>query len=170
MTLPRAIVAALRAAVARAVRSRRPDFLVGPLDDPYLQRWWLVPRNRVFNVYLHHFRHSDDDRALHDHPWAFCSVLLSGGYREITPIGKSGTQQLISWRDEGSVAFCPATHTHRVELIDNRACWTLFITGPRVRNWGFHCPHGWVPWQVFTKPGAEGEIGRGCGETFGGKQ
>jgi len=61
--------------VLRWVR-RPPDFVIGPPDDPYMRRWWLLPRNRVLNVYLHHVRHDDDDRALHDHPWASLSILL----------------------------------------------------------------------------------------------
>lgn len=55
----------------------------GPPRD-YLKRWHLLPRNRWFNIYLHHFVHGDDDRALHDHPWASASLLLEGRYREHT--------------------------------------------------------------------------------------
>ena len=42
---------------------RAPDFVIGPIDNPYMLRWWLLPRNEVFNVYYHVIRHSDDDRA-----------------------------------------------------------------------------------------------------------
>jgi hypothetical protein len=45
---------------------RKPDFVIG---DHYLHRWWVVPRNEKSNVYLHEILHSDDDRAMHDHPW-----------------------------------------------------------------------------------------------------
>ena len=57
---------------------RTPDLVIGGWDDPYLLRWWLIPRNRWFNVYLHLFLRSDDDRALHDHPWFNLSFLLEG--------------------------------------------------------------------------------------------
>lgn len=41
---------------------------------------------------------------------------------------------------------------------------SLFIAGPKVREWGFHCPNGWVHWREFTA-GDRGElVGRGCGE------
>jgi hypothetical protein len=66
--------------IARVTR-RAPDFLIGGADDPYIRRWWVIPRNRWFNVYLHQFLRSDDDRALHDHPWANCSILLRGATR-----------------------------------------------------------------------------------------
>lgn len=27
---------------------RKPDFIIGPEDNPYLLRWWLLPRNTTF--------------------------------------------------------------------------------------------------------------------------
>ena len=53
----------------------------------YLRRWFLLLHNRWLNVYLHQFCRSDYDRALHDHPWWNCLILLSGGYHEVTPTG-----------------------------------------------------------------------------------
>jgi len=29
-------------------RSRAPDVLIGKEDDTYMERWWVIPRNRVF--------------------------------------------------------------------------------------------------------------------------
>src|SRR5690606_8416676 len=70
----------------RVVLARQPDFIVGAdnPEGPYLERWYLLPRNRVLNVYLHRFLRDDDDRALHDHPWAWLSLLLQGSYVEHT--------------------------------------------------------------------------------------
>lgn len=137
---------------------RPPDFKIGPADDPYMLRWWLVPRNDAFNVYYHVIRHDDDDRALHDHPWPSFSILISGSLREITEEG----QRIIG---PGDVVFRPAAMAHRLELLNaDQPAETLFITGPRVRDWGFHCPKGWVPWKQFVDGGEPGQIGRGCGE------
>jgi hypothetical protein len=33
-----------------------------------------------------------------------------------------------------------------------------------VRDWGFHCPQGWVPWRKFVAADNPGAVGRGCGE------
>ncbi len=137
--------------------SGQPHFIVGGADRPYLLRWWLMPRNPWLNVYLHKFVRDDDDRALHDHPWASLSICLAGSYRELT---EAGTFE----RGAGSVVYRPAEHRHRIELFDGQPAWTLFVTGPRVRNWGFWCPQGFVPWQEFVSPGSDGEVGRGCGE------
>jgi hypothetical protein len=53
-----------------------------------MERWHIIPRNRLFNIYLHHFLKSDYDRALHDHPWASLSIILKGEYTEHTPKAK----------------------------------------------------------------------------------
>lgn len=146
--------------ISRADR-RPPNVIIGSPEEPYLRRWWLIPRNRVFNVYLHHFCRSDDDRALHDHPWWNLSVLLSGRYVEHTI--SAGGVNVRTERRAGEMKFRGATAAHRIELVDG-PCWTLFLTGPIIRSWGFHCPRGWVHWREFTKPENPGEIGRGCGE------
>ncbi|MDF3821966.1 hypothetical protein P3G55_18825 [Leptospira sp. 96542] len=140
----------------RIADAREPDFIIGGRDNPYLLRWWVIPRNPIFNVYLHCFKRSDDDRALHDHPWLFnASWLLSGGYLEHLFSG-------VFLRREGAFKFRWGGAPHRVELMSGQPVWTLFITGPRVRRWGFYCPQGWVHWKRFTAASDSGAIGRGC--------
>jgi hypothetical protein len=135
---------------------RAPDFIIGGADNPYLRRWWVIPRNKWFNIYLHQFLRDDDDRALHDHPWKFnASILLKGRYTEVLPDGRK-------LRRSGCIYFRPHKAPHRVELIGNKPVWTLFITGPVVREWGFYCPQGWRHWRTFTDTRDKGAIGRGC--------
>jgi hypothetical protein len=170
----------LAEALIRRITRRPPDVIIGGADAPYLRRWHVLPRNRLFNLYLHHFLLDDDDRALHDHPWAWCSLVLAGGYYEHT-IAPGGIHHR-RWRPAGSLAISGPRRAHRVELHKLSAhsidaggaappivvsktvtCFTLFATGPTVRNWGFHCPQrGWVPWQDFTDPADPGLTGRGC--------
>lgn len=146
-----------------AVAARRPpDVIIGGAADPYMRRWWVIPRNRIFNIYLHHFMRSDDDRALHDHPWWNLSILLVGRYAEHTI--DAGGVNVFTVRRAGQWKFRRASHAHRIELTHG-PCWTLFITGPNIRSWGFHCPKGWVHWREFTNPADGGKtVGRGCGE------
>jgi hypothetical protein len=139
---------------------RSPDFVVENPTGPYLRRWWIIPRNKWFNVYLHHFLQSDDDRALHDHPWTFnISILLKGHYLEHRLGGKVRRRR----------RFIPIIRIgkapHRVELIENKPVWTVFITGRVVREWGFYCPSGWKHWKKFvsTFEGGNGK-GPGCAE------
>ncbi len=141
--------------------SGKPHFRVGG-DDAYMLRWFLIPRNPWFNVYLHKFLRDDDDRALHDHPWWFISWMLKGGYFE------TGEDGITRTRFSPSVAFRKATHRHRVTLfrLNGKAvpCWTLVITGRKAREWGFWCPKGFVHWKKFVAQDDEGNIGKGCGE------
>jgi len=143
--------------------ARDPDFVIGGVWDPYLLRWHIIPRNPLFNIYLHLFLRSDDDRALHDHPWPNCSVLLKGSYTEHT-IEAGGIHRRKILR-AGAVRFrWSGRLAHRIELhYGSPQCWTLFITGPRYREWGFHCPEqGWIHWRKFTRPEDKGSIGAGC--------
>lgn len=152
---------------AREWRSGKPHFTVGEPGFPYLRRWYVLPRNRYFNIYLHQFLHDDDDRALHDHQWRFVSIILKGSYTEIT---KAGPCVRRRW----SIAMRPADHAHQVVLMKYGAlrmplpCWTLLFTGPVVREWGFHCPAGWRHWTVFLNKGGYDDnnnsgTGVGCG-------
>lgn len=146
---------------------RPPDFIIGEPDRAYLRRWWIIPRNRFFNIYLHEFLRSDDDRALHDHPWINLSIVLRGSYREwrhyALDSNRPGVKSVV--RVPGDIVMRLPSTAHRIELVPQIGTTvTLFITGPRVREWGFHCPNGWVHWRVFTS-GPRGEtIGKGCGD------
>lgn len=117
---------------------RVPDRVYGSPDDPvpYLIRWHLIPKNKIFNIYLHHFVRGDMDHELHDHPWANVSFLLQGEYTEETQKG----QKIYK---AGALKFRGASFAHRVDLHDG-PCWSLFMTGPRIRDWGFYHEDGWV--------------------------
>lgn len=134
---------------------------IGDGEDIYLNRWYLLPRNPVFNVYLHQFLRSDDDRALHDHPWSNLSILLDGVYIEHT-ISSGGVNHRRVFRQGEFKLRLSGKYAHRVELIDNQPCWTLFLTGPRYRRWGFHCPNGWRYWKEFVSSDDRHKKGAGC--------
>ncbi len=138
----------------RYAAHRAPDFVIG---DHQLDRWWLIPRNKLFNVYLHRFNRSDEDRALHDHPWCSLGWIIGpGGYTDQEALR-------IRWRRVGCWTWRWPTTAHRVVLAGDRPVYTLFFTGPVVREWGFHCPQGWRNWKEFVSvvPGGN-RVGRGC--------
>ena len=113
----------------------------------YLVRRYLLPRNNFLNVYLHTFLGSDDDRALHDHPWYSASIVLRGTLIEHLPGGLKRTISL------GRFSFRSPQLQHRIELPAGQTATTLFITGPVVRKWGFSCPNGWMAWDKYGKNG-----------------
>jgi len=159
MRIPVSLTGELRRFVLSRVMTRKPDFVIGKPGDDYLRRWFVIPRNVIFNIYAHQFIRSDDDRALHDHPWWNASILLDGEYVEHTiPAGGVNQRKLYK---AGDVKLRSARYAHRVELVSG-PCISLFITGPRLREWGFHCPAGWKHWKEFTAAHNSGEIGPGC--------
>jgi len=154
------MLAFLQNLVERIATRRPADVIIGGAERPYLLRWWVIPRNPVFNIYLHRFMRSDDDRALHDHPWCNLSILIEGAYTEHTIA--AGGVELRAVRQAGDWKFRRGTAAHRIELHAG-PCWTLFITGPRYRRWGFHCAKaGWIHWKRFVAADDAGAIGKGC--------
>jgi len=120
----------------------------------------ITSKNRLFNIYLHRFLRSDDDRALHDHPWWNCSIVLTGEYTEHS-IADGGVHRRRI-RRAGSWTLRRATAAHRIELHAG-PCVSLFLTGAKIREWGFHCPEkGWVHWRTFCDPEDSGKPGKGC--------
>lgn len=100
---------------------------LGFKECPYLRRWCLTVG--LFSIRVHHFYKSDDERAFHDHPWWFVTLVLKDGYTDISPYGEDHLKI-------GSIRFRSAEHKHTVKT-DPGGSWTLVITGPNLRNWGF---------------------------------
>lgn len=96
-------------------------------EQPYLERWilWFGLTLRV-----HKFRKGDDERAFHDHPWWFVTVPLKP-YMESTPDGRHTVLRRFLPQ------FRSAKHRHIVRLIDGGPVWTLILTGPKSKEWGF---------------------------------
>ena len=115
-------------------------------NEPYLTRYYLFLKDRKwfpFNVFLHNFHKGDLD-DLHDHPWPYFTLILRGGYWEHTV---SGTH----WRGPGHFRICTPRSLHRIELAPNTDVWTLFIPGPKLRDWGFIKDGKWVQNEKYLK-------------------
>jgi len=152
----------------------------------YMNRWWLVPYRAQANdsqyktgtynavwyrepfkwllqrfdiaIRVHEILTSDDrDRGFHDHPWPYITIILKGGYIEVTPIYVDGiyTGERRKYYAPGSILFRRAQSWHSLELpyatspLDGdvmpngrggwqeEPCTTLFITFKYVQKWGF---------------------------------
>jgi len=121
--------------------------IIGDKEDPLLIRWILL-RTPAFGIFIHKFCRSDHDRALHDHPWPFVTLLFTGYDEEHdqTPDGAKRIEHHIS----GSLLERPALWRHRVILLDGKPSWSLVFVGKRVRPWGFHTPTGWCWWRKYN--------------------
>lgn len=123
-------------------------------NEPYLERYYLFLKDRdkfPFNVFLHKFLKSDPD-DVHDHPWPYATLILKGGYYEWIPqFDSKGKKigEICTWRGAGSFRTCSATSYHRIELDPDVECWTLFMPGPKQRDWGFLSKGKWIQWQEY---------------------
>lgn len=127
---------------------------IGRNGDPYLTRWDILGTRFTgrANLFLHQFHRGDYEGALHDHPWSFWSLILWGGYFEVTEHGER-------WYPPLSLLRRPAEWRHRVKLAPDRKAWSLVWTGRKVRKWGFWCASGFTLWDVFAKREEQGEAG-----------
>lgn len=114
----------------------------GDGDSAYMTRYSL-PRIGPLRLAVHVFHRSDAD-DLHDHPWAFMSIVLWRGYIEQTDSGRKR-----KW--PGMILFRKAEHRHRVELIDGKKSVTLVAFGKRWRDWGFWTPLGWKQFEQYFR-------------------
>tara|TARA_B100000575_G_C22923357_1_gene535528 strand:- start:84 stop:737 length:654 start_codon:yes stop_codon:yes gene_type:complete len=110
--------------------------------DPYLIRYYIFLKDRnkfPFNIFIHKFMKGDDDEDIHDHPWGFFHLILSGGYWEELPIDQNDLNKGIQkiWRDSGYWNCVSADYKHRIELKDHIKPWTIFIPLNKKKDWGF---------------------------------
>lgn len=139
---------------------------------PYLRRWKIV--NAQWNhpgVYLHNMI-LNDDAALHDHPYASVSIVLSGVIEEVSKQTPTSGITTLRVYEEGDIVYRSSVFSHQLRLPEGEA-WTLFVPFRRLekKGWGFYCPeNGYVPFQKYFKQRREGiAAGRtgpliGCGE------
>jgi len=124
--------------------------IVNAAGDPYMERW--LARTPRGYVRVHHILRSDDDRALHDHPFDFTSLILRGSYIEHVPADptRPGGPTVSQRYGPGSILRRRAEDPHRLVLPDGPV-WTLVLTEKKRRDWGFHLAEGWLLWSEYEK-------------------
>lgn len=127
-------------------------------DNVYLDRLSLIT-TPWFSIKLHRIYRPDQQRDLHDHPWNFLSIVLRGEYIEDVPCradcplvshrkGNHREVRHIRWFN-----LKKATDLHAISWVSRRPVWTLVLTGPRKRDWGFFVESlkRWVRWDKYDK-------------------
>ena len=88
-------------------------------------------------VTLHHFTGPDAGDP-HDHPFAFTTTILAGGYiEEVWRHGKDGWSSCLVHREPGSSHRVGARRIHRIVELPTGECWTLVRAGPHTRETRF---------------------------------
>lgn len=131
--------------------------MISDLDgNPYLMRMYILPdrgKETTFRpgLFLHKFFRSDDDRALHNHPWRFAiSFILYGGYQEERLI--DGKVKVFD-RKPFTFNIIRANDFHRVKLNDEQeGCWSIFLAFDRTQEWGFLDidTNEYLRWDIFV--------------------
>ena len=112
-----------------------------------MERYYLLFKDKLtegekarelpFNLMLHKICLSDPD-DLHDHPWWYATLILKGGYWEITPKGRF-------WRGPGHFRISAPNSLHRIEIPEGSVgSWSLFFRAFKMRKWGFVKNGQWV--------------------------
>jgi hypothetical protein len=115
----------------------------------YLSRFTLARLGAV-RVYLNRFHRGDEDLELHDHPWRWAvSLILSGGYTEER---RDGVRVSLRVRVPGNLNVILGDTFHRIASVQPDT-WTLFVAGPRAKDWGFWNRVGgtFTPWRDFLR-------------------
>jgi hypothetical protein len=113
----------------------------------YLDRWGI--ETRFGGVYLHKFTAPDPGLDMHDHPFVFWSFILKGGYTE--RVCESWRKCGGHWRkwERWSWHRMDLDECHQIVNVANPT-WTLILRGPRVQQWGFYTPDGFVPNELYS--------------------
>ena len=148
--------------------------VIGPPACPIMHRWTLL-KVRGRKLLLHHFLPNADDRAEHDHPAPFWTVVLWGGYDDRVPCTRCDGRGVIE-RDGAGLLYptltCSpcggtgdapgdrmrpgmlrrraATYRHRTRVLPSGA-WTLVWMGRKERPWGFWKDGRWWPWREHER-------------------
>jgi hypothetical protein len=134
-----------------------PDRRTG---EDYMDRYYIFLKDRKwfpFNATMHRIKKSDDP-IFHDHPWAYLTIVLKGGYWEHTPVfNKEGKKiaEFSTWRGPGSVIMRKSNEYHWLELDESVGpATTLFFMGPQQRDWGFLIDKSksktqWIQWEHY---------------------
>jgi hypothetical protein len=135
--------------------------------EPYLLRWYIF-KTRWVSLFLHKFVRSDEDRALHDHPWAFLVIPIWRGYMEHNEIVADAPVPGGVHRWDNKTRVLPFIGTryrnelyrHRVELLTDAAgkplpAWSLFFHFEKRREWGFWPKEGFIQWNKWWQDKCE---------------
>lgn len=154
MTRVRTITTVVNRRPPPADPGKRWEFFGDPLvlvDEnngrEFLKRWRLV-QTPLFSIFLHRMQVPDPGVDLHDHPWSFVSFVLRGGYIERVADTRRPWEERHRHRGRWSFGGIRLDQIHSIDALDRTPTWTLVVTGPTRRRWGFVAgDDGWQDWE-----------------------
>ena len=101
--------------IGRAISDFEIKRILGCEKHLYMTRTILL-RTRWGKLMINYFHRSDEDRALHDHPWTFYSLILWRGYLEHTRGGGSANSSAAHHQTKAVVDSPRGTHRRKAGL------------------------------------------------------
>ena len=100
---------------------------LGLPECPYMRRYMFVFFG--YSIRVHVWYRSDDKRFMHNHAFNFITIVLKGGYVDVSD--ETHDRMAI-----GSIRYRNANHTHFVGWPSPNTI-TLLFCGKKKQNWGF---------------------------------
>ncbi len=114
---------------------------------------WEILSTKWFNIYIHAIYKADEEEHLHDHPWDYTSIVLHGTFVEKQRANLIGEIAAYTYNHLhfGSIIKRKATTFHKILKLESDVIYTLFITSPKYRVWGYDVDNNWVDFETYRK-------------------
>lgn len=111
-------------------------------------RRWRIISTPWFSIYVHGIYKADEEAHMHDHPWNYTSITLSGYFSEktIKPYGA-----MIQFIKPFTRISRKAESLHKIQTLHSKSVFTLFFTGRRRREWGYDVNGKWIDNVTYRK-------------------
>jgi hypothetical protein len=109
----------------RCSRPFREGHLLHADGTPYMERFALFETPWI-SARIHHIASPDLDRDMHDHPWNFASLVLSGGYTEARPTFPRHPQWIDGLEDRSYARREAGTVQQLSDMYQDATRWRLF--------------------------------------------
>jgi hypothetical protein len=127
--------------------------IISKKGELHFQRYRLLA-TPFLNIYVHRLCKSDREKHMHDHPWSFITLILWRGYMEYMESYPEGISR--KWLH---IVYHKAEEVHKFKLLDEtKSTWTLVITGPRRREWGYKVGSDWFDNQTYRELKQKNEL------------
>lgn len=142
--------------LAQRCNTLRLHTIVDVLDSEraaYMHRISLW-KTSVFEIRLHWIVTPDWGEHTHDHPFDFVRAVLNGGYTERVVKVDPDDPQVVTLKTQehkkGDISFVRAETQHLINEV-HPDTFTLVVTGPKRRDWGFQVGGSWVYWEDYIQ-------------------
>lgn len=145
--------------IARAQRTPYFDL------EGYMNRWWILPppvshgkpgfwlvgnqlrRLLPFSIRIHQILRADRERHLHNHPWTFRTIILTGWYSEEYLTAGGDLVNRVVWAGESYRRR--VGEFHRINAVPPKGVYTLVLHRNKSTWWGFLVDGVCVYWRTY---------------------